>query len=395
MLISKGGDFALGFFSPTSSNKSFYLGIWYHKLPGSRTIVWIANRDNPIVTTSSPILAIGNNSNLVLSDYHGHNIWIASSNIATGGAQAYAVLLDSGNFVLRLANNTDIWQSFDHPTDTLLPTMRFLVSYKAQVVGRLVAWKGPDDPSSGNFSCTGDPISPTFQRLIFHGTMPYCRSNVLKGVSVPGGTYLSNTSSIVYETAISQGDEFYFMFTVSDGSPSTRFTLDYTGALRALSWNYHLLSWEVISESPKAACDIYAACGPFSYCDLTDVFPSCKCLNGFEPDGHNFSTSCQRTQELKCGKQSRFVTLPGMKVPDKFLHIKNKSFDECAAECSSNCSCTAYAYANLSSAGAEADLTRCLVWIGELIDTGKSVDSGEREPVPSPCRVPWYAPSFL
>ncbi|KAM3244763.1 hypothetical protein ACQJBY_056221 [Aegilops geniculata] len=66
-----------------------------------------------------------------------------------------------------------------------------------------------------------------------------------------------------------------------------------------------------------------------------------------------------------------------MKVPDKFLHLKNKSFDECAAECSSNCSCTAYAYANLSSGGANDDPTRCLVWTGELIDTGKSTNSGE------------------
>jgi hypothetical protein len=32
---------------------------------------------------------------------------------------------------------------------------------------------------------------------------------------------------------------------------------------------------------------------------------------------------------------------------------------------------------NLSSAGAEADPTRCLIWIGDLIDTGKSVNYGE------------------
>ncbi|KAF0910649.1 hypothetical protein E2562_004645 [Oryza meyeriana var. granulata] len=43
----------------------------------------------------------------------------------------------------------------------------------------------------------------------------------------------------------------------------------------------------------------------------------------------------------------------------------------CAAECSSNCSCVAYAYANLSSSRANGDMTRCLVWSGELIDTEK------------------------
>ena len=54
MLISESGDFALGFFSPTSSNKSFYLGIWYHSLPGPQTVVWIANRDSPIINTLRP-----------------------------------------------------------------------------------------------------------------------------------------------------------------------------------------------------------------------------------------------------------------------------------------------------------------------------------------------------
>ncbi|CAM0879183.1 unnamed protein product [Alopecurus aequalis] len=376
MLISKGGYFALGFFSPTSSNRSFYLGIWYHNLPGPRTVVWIANRDNPISTPLSSILTITNSSDLVLSDSEGRNIWMVTSNITTGGAKAYAVLLDTGNFVLRLANTTDIWQSFDHATDTLLPNMRFLVSYKAQVVERFVAWKGQDDPSSGDFSFSGDPSSPTLQRLISHGNMPYHRTTVLNGVSVSGGTFISNTGSVVSVTVRSLGDKFYFFFTVSDGLPM-RFILDYMGVVRFLSWSYHSSSWQLIYKTPQAACDIYASCGSFSYCDLTDTVPTCKCLNGFEPDGINFSRGCRRTQELKCGTQSSFLTLPSMKVPDKFLHIKNQSFNECAAECSRNCSCTAYAYANLGSAGAEADPTRCLIWIGELIDTGKTLNDGE------------------
>uniref|UniRef100_A0A453DB62 non-specific serine/threonine protein kinase n=1 Tax=Aegilops tauschii subsp. strangulata TaxID=200361 RepID=A0A453DB62_AEGTS len=125
-LISESGDFALGFFSPTSSNMSFYLGIWYHSLPGPRTIVWIANRDSPITNPSSMMLTVTNNSRMVLSDSEGRDIWMVASNITTVAAGAYAVLNNSGNFVLRSSNNMDIWQSFDHPTDTILPTMRFL-----------------------------------------------------------------------------------------------------------------------------------------------------------------------------------------------------------------------------------------------------------------------------
>uniref|UniRef100_A0A0E0DIT5 non-specific serine/threonine protein kinase n=1 Tax=Oryza meridionalis TaxID=40149 RepID=A0A0E0DIT5_9ORYZ len=110
MLISKGGDFALGFFSPATSNKSLYLGIWYHNI-SERTYVWVANRNNPIAASSSATLSISNSSALVLSDSKGRTLWttMASPSIVTEDDGVYAVLLDSGNLVLRLSNNTTIW----------------------------------------------------------------------------------------------------------------------------------------------------------------------------------------------------------------------------------------------------------------------------------------------
>uniref|UniRef100_A0A0D9ZJI1 Protein kinase domain-containing protein n=1 Tax=Oryza glumipatula TaxID=40148 RepID=A0A0D9ZJI1_9ORYZ len=65
--------------------------------------------------------------------------------------------------------------------------------------------------------------------------------------------------------------------------------------------------------------------------------------------------------------------MPGMKVPDKFLHVRDRNFEECAAECSRNCSCTAYAYANLTAEGSMADRANCLLWTGELVDTGRKI----------------------
>ncbi|KAG2575009.1 hypothetical protein PVAP13_7KG399700 [Panicum virgatum] len=159
MVISDGGVFALGFFSPTNSSKSLYLGIWYHNIP-ERTVVWVANRDSPISNHSSVKLTITNSQEMVLFDSEGRSVWMTANTTTAGGADgAIAVLLDSGNFVLRLLNGTVVWQSIDHPTDTVLPNTRVLVSYKSQVVGHLVAWKGPDDPSSGDFSLSIDPSS--------------------------------------------------------------------------------------------------------------------------------------------------------------------------------------------------------------------------------------------
>lgn len=94
MLISDGGVFALGFFSPTNSNATLYVGIWYHKIP-NRTVVWVANRDNPITAPSSAMLFISNSSDLVLSESGGHTLWEARNNITTGGSGATVVLLNS------------------------------------------------------------------------------------------------------------------------------------------------------------------------------------------------------------------------------------------------------------------------------------------------------------
>ncbi|VAH53674.1 unnamed protein product [Triticum turgidum subsp. durum] len=318
------------------------------------------------------MLKVTNNSRMVLSDSEGHIIWMAGSNVTSGATGAYAVLLNSGNFILRSSDDQDIWLSFDHPTDTVLPSMRFLMSYKAQVA-HLVAWKGPDDPSSGDFSCTGDPTSPDLQFVTLNKARVYCRIIVWDGVSVSGRTFLTNTSSILYQTVVNSGDEFSFIFTLSDNSPFVRLMLDYTGKLKALAWDNHSMSWTVINERPNNACDLYGSCGPFGYCDFTEAIPTCQCFDGFEPvDNSNSFKGCQRTQALKCRKQSHFTSFPGMKVPDMFLHVRNRSLDDCAAECINNCSCTAYAYANLSSGGAMADLSRCLVWSGELIDAQKT-----------------------
>lgn len=106
------------FFSPGNSS-NYYIGIWY-KSTSVQTIIWVANRDNPIPYpshySSSLVLTDGN---LVL--YNNLNVifWTTSSLHEASNATE-AILLETGNFVLR--NGLDIvWQSFDHLTDTLLP----------------------------------------------------------------------------------------------------------------------------------------------------------------------------------------------------------------------------------------------------------------------------------
>ena len=66
-LISIGGIFELGFFSRGNS-KNRYVGIWYKNIP-VQTVVWVANRCNPIVDSFGS-LTINSTGNLVLVDHN-------------------------------------------------------------------------------------------------------------------------------------------------------------------------------------------------------------------------------------------------------------------------------------------------------------------------------------
>ncbi|KAL5705606.1 non-specific serine/threonine protein kinase [Ranunculus cassubicifolius] len=95
-LVSPGQIFELGFFSTNiSANK--YVGLW-HKNIYPRKYVWVANRDNPLAATDSlASLRIGSKSgSLELVDGKQTSVW--TTNISNC---SYALLLDSGNFVVK------------------------------------------------------------------------------------------------------------------------------------------------------------------------------------------------------------------------------------------------------------------------------------------------------
>jgi hypothetical protein len=197
--------------------------------------------------------------------------------------------------------------------------------------------------------------------------------------------YVASISAIVYYTAVDVDEEdAYLAFSLSDGAPLTRYVMSYSGKMELQSWNNASMGWGTIGASPRNECSTYGYCGAFGYCDYTGgTVPSCKCLEGFAPTNRDewsngrFSQGCQRREALRCGRDGDgFLALPNMKAPDRFVLVRDKSFDECAAECSRNCSCVAYAYANLSSSS-KWNPTRCLVWTGELIDMQKTLEYAE------------------
>ncbi|VAI35663.1 unnamed protein product [Triticum turgidum subsp. durum] len=386
-IVSDGGAFALGFFSPSNSStpSQLYLGIWYNDVP-ELTTVWVANRETPATNTTTLMLSLTNTSNLVLSngDGGGRAIWMTTNvAIAMGSSPPVAVLLNNGNLVIRSSNGTTLWQSFDHPTDTFLPGMKLRIRYnKPGTSDRLVSWKGPGNPSSGRFSYGGDPIT-FLQVILWDGERPVSRSGPWTGYLVKSERRYQqeNTSMdiIIYLAVVDSDEEIYITYSLSDGAPHTRYVLTYSGEYLVQSWSSKTSTWLVLGKWPFPECNRYGYCGTYGYCDETAApMPTCKCFDGFEPantvDWTNgrFSAGCRRKEPLR-GCNDGFLALPRMKSPDRFSIVGGgtSTFEECAAECNRNCSCVAYAYANLGSGRSRGDVTRCLVWSGDLVDTGK------------------------
>ncbi|KAF0913994.1 hypothetical protein E2562_026377 [Oryza meyeriana var. granulata] len=163
-LVSEEGKFELGFFCP-AGDSNYYVGIWYREIPG-RTVIWVMNRDRPVAGPSSSELTVAQDGNLVLlllkRNQRKETIWSSSSSTRTCNDEAAeAVLLDTGNPVLRcrkVGNSPAItWQSFDHPTDTLMPGAWIGLNKSTGEYQALRSWRTATDPSTGLYMDRVDP----------------------------------------------------------------------------------------------------------------------------------------------------------------------------------------------------------------------------------------------
>ncbi|CAL5405746.1 unnamed protein product [Camellia sinensis] len=118
-LVSAGGSFELGFFSPSSGrSRKRYLGIWY-KDTATGTVL-----------TDQGILVLLNSTEGV--------VWSSNSSRFTNSPLAQ--LLD-----------------FDYPSDTLLAGMKFGMNMMTGLDWYLSSWKSSDDPARGDFTYGLDP----------------------------------------------------------------------------------------------------------------------------------------------------------------------------------------------------------------------------------------------
>lgn len=224
-LTSAGGLYTMGFFSPNGSTNR-YVGIWCTGVP-TYNVLWVANRENPIRDYSG-VMMIGADGNLVIVDGKNQTLW--SSNVSASTSNSTARLLNSGNLVLLNTSSSSggndgdtIWESFMHPTDSMLPTSKLSSSARANNSVVLSSWKSPTDPSVGSFSLGVEPLSIP-EVFVWKDKDPFWRSGPWNGKMFIGVPYVE---SVYHDGFILAGDK--------EGT----FSLTYTNTYN--TYSYHLL----------------------------------------------------------------------------------------------------------------------------------------------------------
>ncbi|KAL7249453.1 hypothetical protein ACSBR1_011614 [Camellia fascicularis] len=348
-IVSIGGSFEMGFFSPGNSQNQ-YLGIWYKKI-SSRTVVWVANREIPLINSSG-----------VLKDPIGQ-------------------LLESGNLVVRDANDDNpehfLWQSFDHPCDTLLPGMKLGKNFVSGLERHLSSWKSSDDPGQGDFAFWCDPQGYP-QLILSNGSIELYRTGPWNGLGFSGRPNLKPNSIYTYGLVFTK-EEVFYGYELINNSVVSRFSLSHNGIMQRLTWIDRTQEWVLYLTTPTDNCDYYKRCGPYGSCNIENI-PVCGCLSNFVPkylkdwENGDWSDGCVRRTPLDCHNGDGFLKYSHYKMPDTRYSWFNKSMAlrECKMVCLKNCSCAAYTNLDIRGGG-----SGCLLWFDELIDMREFSENGQ------------------
>ncbi|KAM2366549.1 hypothetical protein ACFX1X_005222 [Malus domestica] len=380
-LISDGQIFELGFFSLGNSS-SRYVGIRYYKI-SDPSVIWVANRENPI-SDKSGVLEFRSDGNLVVLDGNGTTVWSTNASAATNST---ARLNDEGSLILSRRGHASMvyWQSFDDAADTFLPGMKVEVSDEIGENRFLSSWKSESDPSAGGYSMGVDPRGSP-QIVIWEGSKRRWRSGHWNKQIFIGVPNMPTTYAYGFKLSDENGKS-YFTYKPWNPSDKLRFRIRWDGYEEQLKWAEEKSQWDVIQSQPNKTnqCEFYNKCGRFGVCSASDESSSiCSCMRGFQPrnldqwTGGNWSEGCSRKTPLQCQGNSTngavasdekdgFVAIRCAKLPDFADLVVTVPGESCEEKCLENCACTAYAI--VQGIG-------CMMWTEDLIDVEKFTKGG-------------------
>ena len=209
-----------------------------------------------------------------------------------------------------------LWQSFDYPTDTLLPGMKLGINTKIGHNWSLTSWSSEEDPASGSFTLGMDPNN-TNQLIIWWQGEIYWVSVLWLNLSFNLPHVLSNDVYYHFSYHSEENENYFNYFVYEDVISFQRLTLKASGALLGMAMN-----------------------------GTKDIL-SCE-----QP---SFRDGCFGKKDYKCFSGGGFTARKGIMLQSGFnFNERDKlTLSDCKAKCMSYCFCQAYASTNDDETGCE------------------------------------------
>ncbi|XP_015689546.1 putative receptor protein kinase ZmPK1 [Oryza brachyantha] len=255
-LISPHNTFSFGFYEV--GHNAFSLSIWFTNTI-DKTVVWVANPNSPVNGHGSK-LSFYLEGNLVLSDGKGSIVW---DNKMMSGQGSRVALLETGNLVITDSKDCVVWQSFDSPTDTLLP-LQLLTKDKRLVSGYYSLYYDSDNVLQLKYD--GPEISSIYWPNPYYSIFDNGRT-----------TYNSSRIGILDNTGhFMSSDGLNIVASDSGLGINRRLTINQDGNLRLYSLNTLEKKWTVTWEAMPQICGVHGLCGGNSICEYSPS-PRCSC----------------------------------------------------------------------------------------------------------------------
>ncbi|XP_048141641.1 G-type lectin S-receptor-like serine/threonine-protein kinase LECRK1 [Rhodamnia argentea] len=340
---SPSGLFAFGFYP---QGDKYSVGIWLVGKPNN-TVVWTANRDDPLVSSNATIKFTMDGKLVVRTDPGGQEASVVGSELLVPATSAS--MLDSGNLVLYDNNSRVIWESFNLPTDTILGGQNLSEGKE------LISSKSLLDRSSGRFKFSMQTDGNLVAYSVNYTNYPqdaYWSSDttgqlLLLNLDPRGTLALRNFSG--FDKKIFAN---HTLFLSEEGSAVHRATLDDDGIFRLY---LHQFSQGDFSSSvvytrwsaPEHQCDVKGFCGYNSYCRGSNDGAQCDCFPGFAfVDEHKRFLGCRRSSnyEQHCGVEDANITpsitpLPSVEFGGHPYLVLPLPLHECETSCLEDCNC--------------------------------------------------------
>ncbi|KAJ0917369.1 putative protein kinase RLK-Pelle-SD-2b family [Helianthus annuus] len=344
--VSPNGDFAIGFFNRLNE---YGIGIRINSrlIPTDKQpIVWAAGGDLRVGDKS--YFELTKTGEFVLFDStRGVTVW--ASKTANSSVDS-ALLQDDGNLVLLNTNKDIVWQSFEFPSDTLLPGQNLSSNQVLRAASRNLI----SSYYTLRIGVVGDLELKWENNVVYWRSASFPSRSALRAVLASNGAFqlFDQTSSPIWS-----------VFSDDHGEPDVKFRvlrLDVDGNIRLHSWSKNSTSWKLVWQAVENQCDVFATCGLTGICAFNESgSPVCKCPVSLSSVS---SSKCLLPYKQSCKSGSSMIKLDRTSLyaiyPPNETVVSQVSATQCQNLCQQDHLCTAATFTNDGTANCEIKKTQ-------------------------------------